>query len=391
MTILVNGQSKTTLVSKPYQMCTRCVMDTTDPEIQFDENGICNHCRGYEAQAERLDIPESKRQAALDRLVTEIRAKGNGREYDCIIGVSGGVDSTYVAYLVKQLGLRPLAVHLDNGWDSELAVSNVEKALKKLGIDLYTHVLDWEEFKQLQLAFLKASTPDSEVPTDHAISAILYREAAKRKVPYLIIGVNTATEGIHASRWSYGLNDWRYINAVNSRFGKGAVSNFPHYSLFDMFYYSLFKKIQMVRILDYIQYDKQEAMRVLEGELGWRPYGGKHYESIYTRFFQGYILPQKFSIDKRKMHLSTLIMSEQIARDQALVELHNPPYSGYMMEEDMDYVLKKFGLTQEEFQSIMAEPVRSYKEFPNSERLFTIIRSLRVTTLMRKMKLIPAK
>jgi N-acetyl sugar amidotransferase len=391
MAILANVQNTISQNTRTYQRCTRCVMDTTDPEIQFDENGVCNHCRGYEALAQKLVIPESERQAALDRLVTEIKSKGRGREYDCIIGVSGGVDSTYVAYLVKKLGLRPLAVHLDNGWDSELAVGNIEKILRKLGIDLYTHVLDWEEFKQLQIAFLKASTPDSEVPTDHAISAILYREAARRKVPYLIIGVNTATEGIHASQWSYGHNDWRYISAINSRFGLSTISNFPHYSLFNMFYYSLFPKIQMVRILDYIQYNKEEAMRVLEEDLGWRPYGGKHYESIYTRFFQGYILPKKFGIDKRKMHLSTLIMSGQISRDEAMAELENPPYAGYMMEEDMEYVLKKFGFTQEEFQSIMTIPARSYKDFPNSERLFKIIRNLRITTLMRKLKLMPAK
>jgi len=391
MTILIKGQSKTVLATRLYQVCTRCVMDTTDPEIQFDENGFCNHCRGYEALAQRLLIPESKRQEALDRLVIEIKAKGKGREYDCIIGVSGGVDSTYVAYLVKKLGLRPLAIHLDNGWDSELAVGNIEKFLRKLGIDLYTHVLDWEEFKQLQIAFLKASTPDSEVPTDHTIWAVLYREAAKRNIPYLIIGINTVTEGIHAVNWSYGGDDWKYIKGINDRFGTNALGTFPHYSLFDRLYYSFVKKIKVIRILDYIHYDKKEAIKVLEKDLGWRPYGGKHYESIYTRFFQGYILPQKFGIDKRKMHLSTLIMSEQITREQALVELDNPPYVGYMMEEDMEYVLKKFGFTQEEFQSIMAEPVRSYKDFPNGEELFTALRSMRVTTLMRKLKRMPSK
>jgi len=207
--------------------------------------------------------------------------------YDCIIGVSGGVDSSYVAYVVRQLGLRPLAVHLDNGWDSELAVSNIKNFLNKLDIDLYTHVLDWEEFKQLQIAFLEASTPDSEVPTDHAIMAVLYKEAAKRNIQYIILGVNTVTEAIHAPRWSYGHNDWRYIKSVNRLFGKIKLKRFPHFSLFNLIYYSIIKRIKIVRILDFVNYKKQEAMRILQDELYWKPYGGKHYESIYTRFFQG--------------------------------------------------------------------------------------------------------
>src|SRR3990170_4822087 len=338
-------------------------MDTTDPEIQFDENGICNHCRGYEAQSQRLVIPESKRQTVLDRLVTEIRARGKGREYDCVIGVSGGVDSTYVAYLVKSLGLRPLAIHLDNGWDSELAVKNIEETLKRLGIDLYTEVLDWEEFRDIQSAFLKASTPDSELPTDHAIVAILGNMAAKLSLKYILIGNNVRTETHLPRAWSQGHFDWKYIRELHKRFGARPLKTFPHFDFFTYYLRMLTQK--RIAILDYVNYSKKEALRVLQDELGWRYYGGKHYESIYTRFYQGYILPVKFGFDKRRCHLSSLICSEEISRESALEELRIPTYSPSMQEEDREYVAKKLGFTDEEFTAIMNAPKKSYWNYPS--------------------------
>ena len=207
-------------MDRPYQICTRCVMDTTDPNIIFDENGVCNHCKSHEQAIKRRILPKDRREAALNKLVEEIKDSGKGKQYDCIIGVSGGVDSTYVAYLVKQLGLNPLAVHMDNGWNSELAVSNIEKVLNDMDIDLYTEVLDWEEFKELQIAFLKASVSDAEIPTDHAIWAVLFEQAIKNKVKYIILGTNVVTEGILPSSWTYGTQDWLYISDVNARFGK---------------------------------------------------------------------------------------------------------------------------------------------------------------------------
>lgn len=348
-----------------YRICTRCIMDTTDPEIEFDENGVCNHCRSFEALARERVFTGDAGQQQLERIVNRIKEEGQGKEYDCIVGVSGGVDSTFVAYTVKQLGLRTLAVHLDNGWDSELAVNNIEKALKCLEMDLYTHVLDWEEFKDLQIAFLKASTPDAEAPTDHAIAAVLFQEAAKRGIRYVISGGNVVSEAILPQSWAYGAFDWRYIRSVHRRFGTVPLRTYPHFSLTDLMRYVWLHKIRFIRILNYIPYHREQAIQTLEKELGWRYYGGKHYESIYTRFFQGYILPKKFNIDKRKAHLSTLINAGQLTRAEALKAMEHNPYTEEMQKSDREYVIKKFGLTETEFEHIMSLPVKRFSDYPN--------------------------
>jgi len=302
----------------------------------------------------------------LEGLVREIRQAGAGKEYDCVIGVSGGVDSTYVAYEVKRLGLRPLAVHLDNGWDSELAIHNIEQALGTLGIDLVTRVLEWDEFRRLQIAFLRASVPDAEIPTDHAIMATLYEEASRRGIRYVVSGDNFATEAILPRRWTYGVHDWRYIKQIHRRFAGKALSSFPHVSRLRLDYFSKVRRIRVVALLDYLPYVKSDAMELLQRELGWRPYGGKHYESIYTRFFQGYILPTKFGIDKRRAHLSTLICAGQMTRDEALRSLDENEYlAGGQAAEDSVYVVKKLGLTEAEFDEIMRAPVRTFEDFPN--------------------------
>ena len=340
-------------------------MDTTDPTIVFDETGVCNHCRAYDSQvASRVLIGEKGRRH-IEKLVERIRSDGRGKQYDCIIGVSGGVDSSFVAYKVKQLGLRPLAVHLDNGWDSELAVKNIENLLKILGIDLYTEVLDWEEFKDLQLAFLKASTPDSEIPTDHAIFAILDRMARRIGVKYVISGVNTRTETHIPAAWSQGHADWRYIKSVHNRFGTVPLRTFPHMGFFE----SRRFVGHLVEILNCLDYLKKDAMRLLQEELGWKYYGGKHYESIYTRFYQGYILPRKFGYDKRKGHLSSLICSGEIRRDEALRELKADAYPLDMQESDREYVVKKLGISDAEFEAIMTAPAKTYWDYPSYGRI----------------------
>ncbi len=346
-----------------YRMCVRCVMDTTDPNIAFDENGVCNHCHTYDRLVREHIVEGEEGRSRLQTLVENIKRSGQGKKYDCIIGVSGGVDSTYVAYLVKKLGLRPLAVHLDNGWDSELAVKNIEETLKRLDIDLYTEVLDWEEFRDLQVSFLKASTPDSEIPTDHAIVAILGNMAAKLGVQYIIIGNNVRTETHLPSAWSEGHFDWKYIRELHKRFGTRPLKTFPHFDFFT--YYLRMITQKRVAILDYIDYSKKEALRVLQEELGWRYYGGKHYESIYTRFYQGYILPAKFGFDKRRCHLSSLVCSGEISREQALEELKIPTYAPSMQEEDREYVAKKLGFTEDEFTAVMNAPKKSYWDYPS--------------------------
>jgi N-acetyl sugar amidotransferase len=351
-------------------------MDTTDPFIEFDSSGVCNHCRHYDELSARMLPSTEEAGRELKNLAARIKSDGVGKQYDCVVGVSGGVDSTYVVYLVKKLGLRPLAIHLDNGWDAELAVSNIEKVLRHLGVDLHTNVLDWEEFKHLQLAFLRASVPDGEIPTDHAIAAVIYQTAARLGIKYVISGSNVVTEGILPASWTYGIQDWTYIRSVHKRFGRKGIKTFPHMGLFRRFYYNLIRGIVTIRILNLIPYSKQEAMHVLQDELGWRYYGGKHYESIYTRFFQGYILLRKFNIDKRLAHLSTLICSGQITRKQALEELKNETYPRELQQEDYRYAIKKLGLSDSEFEEIMNLPIKSFRDYPNENNLMMFLRKV---------------
>jgi len=361
-----------------YRICTRCIMDTSDPEIVFDGNGICNHCHLFEDRMRRMVIPPEQRDARLMALLDKMKAAGKGKEYDCIIGVSGGVDSTYVAYLCKQWGLRPLAIHFDNGWDSELAVANIEKTLKRLDIDLHTHVVDWEEFRDLQLSFLKASTPDGEVPTDHAISALLYRMAAKYGIKHILMGTNVVTEGVLPLLWGYGYFDLKYIRAVHRRFGKLRLRTYPSMGLFRLAYYVLVKGIRGVPILNYVDYDKKRAMATIENDLEWIYYGGKHYESIYTRFFQAHILPRKFNIDKRRAHNSALILSGQMSREHAFQSMAEPTYSDQRLEEeDRIYVIKKLEVSNGEFEDLMRLPARTFRDFPNSYDLLQSLKFMR--------------
>ncbi|MEW6083532.1 MAG: N-acetyl sugar amidotransferase [Chloroflexota bacterium] len=354
-------------MTSDYRICTRCLMDTTDPDIVFDENGVCNHCHDHDRLMKQKVVTGKAGEEYLHKLVEQMKRDGRGKPYDCLIGVSGGVDSTYVAYLVKKMGLRPLAVHMDNGWDSELAVKNIEETLKRLGIDLHTEVLDWEEFKSLQVAFLKSSTPDSEIPSDHAIWAVLGDLADTLKVKYIVSGFNVRTETHLPRAWSQGHFDWKYIRSVHRLFGRGKLKTFPHIGFFT--YYRRLLTHRRVDILNYIDFNKAEAMKMLEQELGWRYYGGKHYESIYTRFYQGYILPTKFGYDKRRSHLSSLICSGEITREAALKELDKPTYQPSMQEEDREYVVKKLGLTDDEFEAILNAPKKTFWDYPSYGRV----------------------
>ena len=353
------------------QICTRCLMDSTVPDIKFDDRGVCNICTQYVERVEKeLDNGPSG-QEKLNSMVERIKKEGTGRDYDCIIGVSGGVDSTYVAYLVKKrYGLRPLAVHLDNGWDSELAVANVEQVLKRLDIDLFTHVLNWEEFKDLQISFLKSSVSNAEIPTDQAIWALLVRTAAKYKVRYIISGLNIVTEALMPEPWLYSSKDAFFINALQRKFGRMPLKSYPELNVWDYVYFMLLRGIRWVPILNYVPYIKSEAKQLLIDELGWRDYGGKHYESIYTRFFHAYYLPQKFGIDLRRSYLSALVVSGQITREEGLKELAQPPAPPDQIEEDVEFVVKKLGLTHEAFDQIMHASPISYTEYPNTERLW---------------------
>lgn len=372
-----------------FQRCAKTVMDNVgDPDIRFDESGICNYYYEFKERL-KIRVPEPKEaNLQLQAIVNRINAQGKRNKYNCIIGVSGGVDSTYTAWLVKQLGLRPLAVHLDNGWNSELAVQNIENVLNKLDIDLYTEVLDWDMFKALQLSFLKGSTPDGEIPTDHAINALMYQIAAKHGVKYVISGMNSRSEGMMPPSWARGHLDWKYINSLHKTFSKKKLTGYPHMTVFQFLKYNLINRIRVIGILNYIDFKKDEALRIISEDLGWRDYGGKHYESIYTRFYQSYVLPEKFGIDKRKAHLTCLMISTgEITREQALEQLKEPTADPKMIADDKEYVLKKLGVSEVEFDTIMKSPVKSILDYPNN--YFLEIKFRKLLSILRNFKFLP--
>lgn len=346
--------------------CRRCIMRSADdPDLELVD-GVCNHCLRYDELLSSRVFTGEEADTKLSALVSAIKESAANRRYDCLIGLSGGVDSTYVALKVKELGLRPLAMHVDNGWNSELAVSNVEKTVKALDLDLVTEVLDLRQFYDLQRAFLLASTPDGDVPTDHAIQASMWGFARKYGIRYVISGMNFRTEAISVPSWSYGHSDWRYIRSVHERFGREKLTSYPHFGFGELFYTNAVSRVRIVSILNYLDYDKASAVQELQDRLGWRPYPGKHFESIYTRFYQGYILKEKFGIDKRRGHLSDLINSGQITRSEALHQIDDVDYEPLLVQQDREFFLKKLNLTPQEFETIMQAPVRSYRDYNNS-------------------------
>jgi N-acetyl sugar amidotransferase len=344
--------------------CVNCLLTNSDSEdITFNSKGVCNYCVSYEKK-HLATKSKTDRSKDLKQLVEQIKTVGKGKQYDCIIGVSGGIDSTYVAYLSKQLGLRPLAVHLDYGWNSELAVTNINATLQKLGIDLFTYVINWEEIKDLQLAFLKASVVDIELINDFAIFAALHNEAHKRGVKYVLNGMNIETEGEKLPKgWAHEKFDQLNILSIHKRFGKVKLKSYPKLSYFKRYYLTVIYKLKWLPILNYVSYNKAEVKDLMIKELGWRDYGGKHFESIFTRFYQAYILPNKFHIDKRKFHLSVLICSGQITKEEALIEMQKPIYDPQLLKEDYDFVLKKLGLSESEFEAILDLPIKDHLDY----------------------------
>lgn len=350
--------------SSSYRQCSISVMDTiADPDIRFDEKGISNYYYEYKAaEAERVFKGDAGRQQ-LEALAAEIKAAGKGQPYDCIMGLSGGVDSTYVALLAKKLGLRPLAVHFDNGWNSELSVMNIENIVSRLGLDLFTYVINWDEFKDLQLSYLKASVVDIEAITDHAIFATLYRLAGEKNIKYILSGTNVQTENTLPKSWIFPKTDHINIQSIHKAYGTVPLKTFPFMDAKVKRYYQKVKGVRRVSVLDYADYNKRAVKELIQRELDWRDYGGKHYESIWTRFYQGYILPTKFKIDKRKAHLSDLIFGGQISKEEAMNELQLPIYNDVQQKTDYEFVLKKLDLTAEEFDAIMQTPPQSHYAF----------------------------
>ncbi len=337
-------------------------MDTTDPDIRFDATGLCSHCQACDLDTARPHARDPARNAQrLERLVADARAASGRRDHDCVIGLSGGLDSSYLAYLaVREWGLRPLAVHLDNGWDSRIAVKNIQGVVRALDLDLVTHVIDWEEFRDLQRAYLFASVLDLETITDHAIAAILYRVAREHGIRHVLFGTNLATERILPRRWGFNNRDLTNIEAIHRRHGTRPLATFPRLPLRER--RSLERRGTVIPLdpLNWVRYVRADAARQLSRELGWIDYGGKHCESLITRFFQGHFLPEKFGIDKRRAHLSTLINEGQLDRERALEDLATPPYDPAELERDRDYVARKLGLSLAELTRIVATPPRSH-------------------------------
>ena len=355
---------------QPFRQCTLTVMDTiADPDISFDAEGVCNYYHDYKKAELESVFPGEIGERKLHQLVDQIKKSGKGKAYDCLIGLSGGVDSTYVAYLVKQLGLRPLAVHLDNGWNSELAVKNVENIITRLGFDLFTLVVDWEEFRDIQLAYLKASVVDIEVVSDHAIFATMYKLARQHNIDYIISGTNIVTEFIMPPSWLYKKMDFANLTDIHRQYGRMKIKTYPYFDFKKYVYYSAVLRLVPISILNYVPYNKKEVKQIITKELGWRDYGGKHYESLFTKFYQAYLLPEKFKIDKRKAHLSTLICSGQITKEVATEELKLPLYRPEELKQDKEYVLKKLGLNEETFEAIMQTPPRRHEDFKTDTKL----------------------
>jgi N-acetyl sugar amidotransferase len=363
-------------VSRPYQQCVRCVMDTSDPEILFDPEGRCNHCTEFLSVRLRLSYSGARSESALEQTVGRIRAAGRGRRYDCIVGISGGADSCYAAHIAKKLGLRPLAVHMDNGWNSDIATRNIKRVADGLKIDYASHVLDWNEFRDLQLAFLKASVPEIETPTDTAIPAALHKVAVQHHVHYIISGGNYATEGILPSAWHYDCKDTKYLKAIHSRFGSGRLRTFPTFGYLAQSYYKLVRDVRFLYLLNFVPYKKKEAIALLKREYGWVDYSGKHHESRFTRFVQSYVLPTKFNIDYRRATLSVQICTGEITREDAVDALAKPPYDSVQIENEKEYVAKKFGISRAELDETLALPPRSFTDYPNDQRRLELIYDL---------------
>ena len=354
----------------PTRVCSNCVMDDTDPAIVFDGLGVCNHCHEQRQRIAAEIPPAAAREATLQRLVDRLKAEGRGKGYDCVIGLSGGVDSSMVAYLLRRHGVRPLAVHLDNGWNAEVSVRNVKNIVTKLGIDLKTHVLDWNEFKDLQVSFIRSGVVNLEVPTDHAITALLFRSARKHGLRYVVSGSNLATEAIMPPSWGYDNKDWRHIRGIQSRFGTRLLKTFPYLTVWDWFANTFVHGIRFIPLLNLVEYDRAAAIEILKQEYDWRDYGPKHGESIFTRFFQCEILPGKLGIDKRKGHYSSMIGSGLMTRAKALAALEKPIYDPVLLEVDRPFFLKKLGFSDDEFRRYMEQPGVSHLAYPNNEALF---------------------
>jgi N-acetyl sugar amidotransferase len=360
---------------RPYRICANCVMDTSDSKIVFDEKGVCDHCHTFYQYVLPNWHTDERGQRALIALVQKIKRAGQGRDFDCILGISGGVDSSYLAYVAKEkFDLRPLIFHVDAGWNSQIGVHNIERLIDKLGLDLYTEVIDWEEMRDLQLAFFKAGVPHIDSPQDHAFFATMYKFAEKYDVKYILTGANFSTECVDVPlEWMYYQSDFVQMRAIHKRFGTRPLASFPTTSILrHKVYMPYVKGIRLVRPLNYLPYVKRDAVRLLVEKFDWQPYAEKHYESRFTKFYEGYWLPQKFGFDTRRITYSSMILTKQMTRDEAMEKLKQPALDEATIKQEFEYVATKLDISVEDLKGYFDAPNKSYKDYESQEYLYAI-------------------
>ncbi|MCL2122744.1 MAG: N-acetyl sugar amidotransferase [Desulfovibrionaceae bacterium] len=364
-----------------HQICTRCIMDTSDPEIRFDAEGRCCHCTDALARLEKFYLPDARGEQRLAALIAEIKTAGKGKAYDCIIGLSGGADSSYLAYKSGEWGLRTLIFHVDGGWNTEQAQKNVEKLAARLGYDLHVHTVDWEEMKDLQVAYLRSALANQDVPQDHLFFAVLFREAEKAGIRYWLSGSNLVSESILPLAWEYTAMDSRQIKAVHTTFGSRPLRSFPLLSFFEYckFYgdLPLFQTVRTIKPLNLIPYDVFKARQEMTDAFGWQDYGKKHDESRFTKLFQNHYQPRKFGYEKRRAHFASLIISGVMTRERALAEMEKPLYDPAELEADIAHVCERLEISRSDWESFMALPNRHYTDYPNHEGLIRLGRRVK--------------
>lgn len=350
-------------------------MDLSDPHISFNQVGICDHCMDFYQYVKPHWHTDERGMENLSRYVKKIKQNGRGKNFDCILGLSGGVDSSYMLHIiVNEFGLRPLVFHVDGGWNSELAVHNINVMINKLGLDLYTEVINWEEMRDFQLAFFKSGVPHIDIPQDHAFISSLYNFANKYNIKYILNGGNFSTECVqYPMKYYYYGTDMSQINDIRKRFGSIKMDSYPFSSIYrHKIYLKYLRGISVVKPLNYIPYFKEEAVALLEKEYGWKPYPQKHFESRFTRFYEGYWLPERFGFDPRKVMFSSLILTGQMMRVDAIEKLKIPAYSPITIDDDFNYIATKLNISREELQGYFNMPKKYYWDYKNQQNLFRL-------------------
>ena len=358
-----------------YAVCSNCIMDTSDSNIRFDARGWCDYCNNFHTNILPNWRTDERAEQAIMARAARIRREGKGLPYDCLLGVSGGVDSSYLAYLAKEkLGLRPLLFHVDAGWNSPQAVNNIERVVDGLGLDLHTEVINWPEMRDLQLAYFKAQVPGLDAPQDHAIFGAMYNFAASSGIKTILNGGNYSTECIREPlEWAYHASDLRQLKDIHRRFGTRPLNTFPLSDIFTYrIYYRYVKGVEVIKPLDCFPYVKEDAMQLLIDRYGWQRYAHKHHESRFTRFYEGYWLPVKFGFDKRRAHFSSLILTQQMTRQEALERIAEPAFSPSTIDQDFAYVATKLDISVSELRAYLEGPNKGYRDYKSNMRLIAI-------------------